>query len=190
MGIRAKCDFKTMQIRSHCFSMTMLPLSCNTSAIKLSRTNAHKNSQNIKRQSGVAAIEFAFIFPIFFLIFYAIITYGLILVAQQSITLAAAEGARAALRFAATETVRTNNARNAATGTGSAAAWLNGRLEFTGTLLASCPYNTPDINSRCYSVTVAYPGYRQNPLAPLLLGPLMGFTVPDRLASVAIVQIN
>ena len=190
MDIRAKCDFKTMQIRPHCFSMAMLPLSHNVIVAKFSRSTGHKTPQKIKRQRGVAAIEFAFIFPIFFLIFYAIITYGLILVAQQSITLAAAEGARAALRFAATETVRTNNARNAATGTGSAAAWLNGRLVFTGTLLATCPYNTPDINSRCYSVTVAYPGYRQNPLAPLLLGPLMGFTVPDRLASVAIVQIN
>ena len=36
-----------------------------------------------KKQQGAAAIEFAIIFPIFFLIFYAIITYGLIFAAQQ-----------------------------------------------------------------------------------------------------------
>lgn len=190
MDIRAKCDSKTMPPRSDCFSIATQPLSQNIRKARLTCSSAYKNPKANYWQRGVAAIEFALVFPIFFLIFYGIITYGLILVAQQSITLAAAEGARAALRYAATETVRTNNARNAATGTGSAAAWLNGRLVFTGTLLANCPYNTPDINSRCYSVTVAYPSYRQNPLAPLILGPLIGFTVPDRLASVAIVQIN
>ena len=56
-------------------------------------------------------------------------SYGLILVAQQSITLAAAEGvARAALRYAASDAERTNSiANNAAIGTGSAAAWLGKR---------------------------------------------------------------
>ena len=52
-----------------------------------------------KKQQGAAAIEFAIIFPIFFLIFYAIVTYGLIFAAQQTITLAASEGARAAVRY-------------------------------------------------------------------------------------------
>ncbi len=52
----------------------------------------------LKKQQGAAAIEFAILFPIFFLIFYAIITYGLIFAAQQTLTLAAAEGARAAVR--------------------------------------------------------------------------------------------
>ena len=56
-----------------------------------------------KNENGAAAIEFALVFPLFFLIFYAILTYGMIFVAQQSITLAAAEGARAALRFASDE---------------------------------------------------------------------------------------
>lgn len=46
-----------------------------------------------KNQNGAAAIEFAILFPIFFLIFYAVVTYGLIFVAQQTLTLAAAEGA-------------------------------------------------------------------------------------------------
>ena len=51
------------------------------------------------KQKGAAAIEFAIIFPIFFIIFYAVVTYGLIFAAQQTITLAAAEGARAAVRY-------------------------------------------------------------------------------------------
>ena len=52
------------------------------------------------KKKGAAAIEFAIIFPIFFIIFYAVVTYGLIFAAQQTLTLAAAEGARAAgLKF-------------------------------------------------------------------------------------------
>ena len=53
------------------------------------------------KQKGAAAIEFAIIFPIFFIIFYAVVTYGLIFAAQQTLTLAAAEGARAAVRYPA-----------------------------------------------------------------------------------------
>jgi Flp pilus assembly protein TadG len=52
-----------------------------------------------KKQRGTAAIEFALIFPIFFIIFYAIVTYGLIFAAQQTLTLAGAEGARATVRY-------------------------------------------------------------------------------------------
>lgn len=55
--------------------------------------------KNRQRQRGNIAIEFAIVFLLFFFVFYAIVTYSLIFVAQQSLTLAAAEGARAALRF-------------------------------------------------------------------------------------------
>lgn len=148
----------------------------------------NKNRFFIRQQAGNSAIEFAIVFPVFFIIFYAIVTYGLIMVAQQSITLAAEEGARAALRYAATDEARDTHAENAAIGTGSAAAWLADRLDFDGTLLASCPY-TADA-SRCYRVTVTYPDYRENPLIPLILGPLMGVVVPDQLSSTAVVQID
>ncbi len=145
-----------------------------------------------KKNNGAAAIEFALVFPLFFVIFYAIITYGLIFVAQQSITLAAAEGARAALRFAATDVARSENATNAAIGVGSAAYWLTPRLTVSNTL-ATCPYSSSANNStgvRCYRVTVTYVGYGQNPLVPLLLGPLMKVAVPDKLESTAIIQID
>ncbi|RQO35028.1 pilus assembly protein TadE [Herminiimonas sp. KBW02] len=145
-----------------------------------------------KKNNGAAAIEFALVFPLFFVIFYAIITYGLIFVAQQSITLAAAEGARAALRFAADDTARSTNATNAAIGADSAAYWLAPRLTVVNTLSA-CPYSSAANNNtgvRCYRVTVTYAGYTQNPLVPLLLGPLMSVVVPDKLESTAIIQID
>lgn len=51
------------------------------------------------RQKGVTAIEFAILFPVFFMILYGIVMYGMMFVAQQSLTLAAEEGARAALVY-------------------------------------------------------------------------------------------
>jgi len=51
------------------------------------------------RERGATAVEFALVFPLFFLILYAIVTFGLIFAVQQSLTLAATEGARSALNY-------------------------------------------------------------------------------------------
>ena len=53
------------------------------------------------RQKGAYAVEFAFVFVIFFLVLYGIITYGLIFAAQQSMNFAAESGARAGLQWQA-----------------------------------------------------------------------------------------
>lgn len=50
-------------------------------------------------QCGVYAVEFAIVFPVFFLVVYAILTYGLIFAAQQTLTFAAEDAARSALRW-------------------------------------------------------------------------------------------
>ena len=62
---------------------------------------AHTKPLNARRraQRGTMAVEFAMVFPVFFLVFYAIVTYSMVFVAQQSLTLAASEGARAALHY-------------------------------------------------------------------------------------------
>lgn len=140
-----------------------------------------------RRRSGSVAIEFAIVFPIFFLIFYAIVSYGLILIAQQSITLAAAEGARAAVRYAADDATRSSNAQSAATGPGSTASWLSGHLTFTAAALANCPYNAGSLTGRCYRVTVTYPNYAQDPLVPRMLGSI---PLPDQLSSSAVAQLD
>lgn len=54
-----------------------------------------KKINNIKnRQEGVAAIEFALILPVLFLIIFGIIEFGLLLFNKQVITNASREGAR------------------------------------------------------------------------------------------------
>ncbi|MDD3758291.1 MAG: pilus assembly protein [Advenella sp.] len=55
----------------------------------------------ISRQKGAYAVEFAFVFIIFFLVLYGMITYGLIFAAQQSMNFAAESGARAGLQWQA-----------------------------------------------------------------------------------------
>ena len=61
--------------------------------------NPQKGLALARRQRGATAVEFALVFPLFFTIVYMIITFSLMMVAQQNLTLAAEEGARAALNY-------------------------------------------------------------------------------------------
>ena len=53
----------------------------------------------LRRQSGVYALEWAFVFPVFFLLLYAVISYGLTFLVRESMQHAVEEGVRAALRY-------------------------------------------------------------------------------------------
>lgn len=140
-----------------------------------------------RAQRGTLAIEFAIVFPLFFLVFYAIVTYSLIFVAQQSLTLAAEEGARAALRYQADATsVDDSLARRGAFACQTAKGlsnWLAGLAQCTATP-APCPY---DASMRCIGITLDY-AYAQDPLVPPL--PLIGLALPDSLVARAMVQLN
>ncbi|HRK84824.1 MAG TPA: pilus assembly protein [Alcaligenes faecalis] len=48
-------------------------------------------------QRGAYALEFALVFPLLFILIYALLTFGLIMTAQQSLNFAAESGVRAAL---------------------------------------------------------------------------------------------
>jgi len=50
-------------------------------------------------QRGAYAVEFALVFPVFFALFYGVLSFGLITTTQQSLALAAEDGARASLRY-------------------------------------------------------------------------------------------
>jgi len=56
------------------------------------------------RQRGAYGVEFAAVFLAFFLTFYAVVTWGLIMTARQSLQVAVEEGARASLRYQAAGT--------------------------------------------------------------------------------------
>jgi Flp pilus assembly protein TadG len=141
----------------------------------------------IRSDAGVSAIEFAVVFPLFFLIFYAIVTYSLIFVAQQSLTLTAEEGARAALRYqkGATTVAQALDLRTAASCTTTAGLknWLGNASACVATH-APCTY---DATMQCVAVAVTY-DYASHPLVPSL--PLLSLALPTRLAAQATVQLN
>ncbi|SFA80639.1 TadE-like protein [Collimonas sp. OK607] len=132
-------------------------------------------------QHGVAAIEFAFIFPIFFLMLYGIITYGMIFLAQQSMTLAAEEGARAALRYTVVDADRGTAACATVT---PLVSWLVHVDTCTPPAPMPCAASS---SARCITVKVTYP-YTTHPLVPSLPG--MGIALPTTLGSSATVQID
>jgi len=59
------------------------------------RVERFRNSALARRQRGVAAIEFAFIFTVMLLFAYGITTFGAVLYTQQVVSRAAEDGARA-----------------------------------------------------------------------------------------------
>jgi Flp pilus assembly protein TadG len=52
---------------------------------------------NSTKQRGAAAVEFTLVFPLFFLLFYGLVTWGLILNLQDSMSYAAQVAARASI---------------------------------------------------------------------------------------------
>ncbi|MCI0510309.1 TadE-like protein [Chromohalobacter marismortui] len=56
----------------------------------------HTRMLGKKRQSGVAAIEFAIVFPVFFLVLYALIGYAFVFLIQSGLQSLASESARQA----------------------------------------------------------------------------------------------
>lgn len=128
---------------------------------------------------GATAVEFALVFPIFFMLFYAIVAYGLVMTIQQSLTLAAAEGARAAVQDG-TDTERVSRATATAKGVLS---WLPGVDEPTATSPAACAANPA---ARCVTVTVSYNTKGNKSIVP---PPLLGISIPATLSATATVQL-
>jgi Flp pilus assembly protein TadG len=137
------------------------------------------------RQRGTSAIEFVLIFPVFFLIFYAIVTYGVIFAAQQTLILAAQEAARSALQFqagglAARQTVALNVAQQILNQGPGAISKIVPLIQTQD----PCSYNP---SMTCIQVTLSY-DYAAHPIIPSL--PLLNFAVPATLTGSAIVQLN
>lgn len=137
-------------------------------------------------QRGATAVEFALVFPLFFMILYAIITFSLILVAQQNLTMAAEEGARAALNWQSNTSLQTalTNRGNAAC---AAAKLVTAKLVQSAQCTPSSTTCGPGGTMQCVNVLLIY-NYQANPIVPIL--PLLGIVVPKSLSSTATVQLN
>ncbi|MBU9127530.1 pilus assembly protein [Burkholderia multivorans] len=142
-----------------------------------------KRETRLGRQRGATAVEFAIVFPLFFVISYAIITFGMIFVIQQGLTFAANEGARAGLNYAPSLDARIDNARAAAQ---KMLSWLN--IDVPQVAAPRCTYdpsqppNPPTLY--CLTVTVSY-----SPQAWVTTMPFLGAILSRPLTSTATVQI-
>lgn len=156
-------------------------------------TSAARRANGRGRQRGVAAIEFAIVFLLFFMLVWGILTYGFAFAAQQTLTLAAENGARAALHYQPAQTAaealaaRTAAAQNA---TAKSLDWLqkfNPLYDPQGAVTVQgqpCVYDAALI---CFSVSVTYP-YAQRPLIPSIPG--LGLLVPQTLVGNAAMQMD
>ena len=136
-----------------------------------------------RRQRGAAIVEFSIVVVLLLVLLFGIITFGIILSFKQSLTQAAAEGARAGAMGTAT------------TASGLAAAALIkpvgafGKTCGAGGLTCTYPVASCGGTStaKCITVTVRY-DYKNNPLVPKIPG--LGLAFPDTLTSVSVTQIN
>lgn len=152
----------------------------------------HRHLQNRAKQAGVAAIEFALLFVLFFGIFYALVSYAVTMLLQQSFTHAAAEGARAAVAvdpliypnstdFSSAVETRVKSTID------EALAWLpaKAKAEVTG--------ENVEINwsGSTMTVLVVYKGYATDPMMPVLRLPFIGDvpSLPTDLAGSATITL-
>lgn len=127
---------------------------------------------------GATAVEFALVFPLFFMLFYGIVAYGFALTLKQSLTLAAEEGARAALQYAPSVDVRRANAEARAT---SVLSWLPaGSITVAANDGVGC--------AACVQVVTSY-NYGNYPIVPSLSLFGIGVIIPDTLSATATVQL-
>lgn len=119
---------------------------------------------------GVAAIEFALIFHILFLMLYGLLTYSLIFAIQHTLSLAAAEGGRAAVRFISNNDLNNLQLRK------NAACIAAGNALSVVVESKICPASN-SASVKCIEVNVGY-DYKNHPFIPVLLpvpNKLMGY---------------
>ncbi|MDP3892583.1 TadE/TadG family type IV pilus assembly protein [Nocardioides sp.] len=126
--------------------------------------------------SGAAAVEFALVVPLLLVIILGIISYGFMLSFRQSISQAAAEGARAAA-------VAPASADRQAL---AFEAIENAIGDSCGSAYLTCATSTPASCSTCLSVTVTY-AYTADPSKPTFG---FGIAMPDELTYTAVSEIS
>lgn len=136
-----------------------------------------------RNEHGAEMIEFAIVVVLLITLLYGIISYGLILAAQATITQAAADATRSGI-------VTTTPIATAEAQAGTDLGWMNkGTCGTSGTTITCnavqipCPSN---VNQQCLKVTVAY-NYSAAPLFPELPG--LGIITPSTLSSTNVLQI-
>jgi Flp pilus assembly pilin Flp len=143
-----------------------------------------------KTQRGAAAIEFALIFIVFFTLFYAIVSYAIVMMLQSAFMHAAEEGARAAiavdrLSYSSSSAYFNDGVEPRVRSTVDAALnWLPAGSKSKVSVEVEMP-------ASMLSVRVMYEGYTSDPLIPILTLPAIGQVpkLPDDLVGAAMINL-
>lgn len=132
-------------------------------------------------EEGTAILEFALVSVVFLAILYGIISFGVLLAVEHSLTHAAAEGARAAVGTPTAEAVATSEQV-----TRDAVGWLDGWIE-PGDVRAAVAPCAHDTGVDCVEVLIDYP-YATRPVLPPF--PLLEIVLPDSVRTAAVATIG
>lgn len=143
-----------------------------------------------KDERGAALLEFALVFGIFVFVLYGLIAFGMMLSMKQTITHAAAEGARAAIGVTDDPATPADERETAARNRVASAlsAWNTAQKNAAVVNVKFLdPTTTPSCSTSCIEVTITYK-YKDQPLVPPAPG--LGLVTPDTLSSDAIVALS
>lgn len=132
-------------------------------------------------EDGAAVLEFALVATVLLGLLYGIVSFGVLLAVEHSLTHAAAEGARAAVGAADGQEVAASQ-----DATHDAIGWLAGWVE-PGDVTASMSACTYDSSLDCVRVRIDYP-YASRPVLPAF--PLVGFVIPDTVRTEAVASVS
>lgn len=155
----------------------------------------HGRNRRRRDDNGAAAVEFALVVPLLVLLLFGIISYGVMLSFRQSLSQAAAEGARAAaVTFVADD--KQDEAVGAVDGAldSFGISCAAGNLLKDGADVGSCTVSLPGACTpaaatgvECVTVTLTF-DYRDNPIVPSFPG--VGYVMPDQLTYSAQARVS
>jgi len=140
-------------------------------------------------ESGAALVEFALVFGLFVFILYALIAFGMMFAAKQSLTNAAAEGARSVVGVVdnpATSGVD-ERVEKAKVTVAQRLNWLGNKYVESTDLAATIETCAGSATAQCVRVKITYP-YQARPLIPPAPG--LGLVTPTSFKSEAVVQVS
>ena len=142
-------------------------------------------------ERGAALLEFASVFGLFVFVLYALIAFGMMLSVKNSITHAAAEGARAAIGVVDDPTTTSVDERTEAAKTRAyqSLSWLGSKIQLSDITVAPIAHcaSSASPTAMCVTVTITYP-YESRPIVPPAPG--LGLMTPNHFSATAVVELS
>lgn len=142
-------------------------------------------------ERGAALVEFAFVSLLLVFLIYAIAAFGILLSTKNTLTHAAAEGARSALSVSDLPSATANTRRldQVKATIAKDLNWMgsNYNASYVNASIGDCAPTDPVDNTDCVTVVITYP-WSTKPLIPMAPG--MGLAMPNNVSATAVVRIS